>query len=71
VPLLSDWNCDATRAFDVAQDYRGFRNVSARSVFVVDSSGVVRYARVYENDEIPDFEDALAAASDLAESAAQ
>jgi len=71
VPLLSDWNGEATRAFGVAHEFRGFHDVSARSAFVVDSNGVVRFARRYETDEVPDFDDAVAAASALAREAAR
>jgi len=62
VPLLSDWNGDATRGFDVAFDYRGLRDVSARSAFLVDADGVVRATWSYETSELPDFDEILAAA---------
>jgi len=65
LPLLSDWNGDATRGFDVAFDYRGLRDVSQRSVFLIDGGGVVRGAWRYETSEIPDFDELLAAAKAL------
>ena len=65
MPLLSDWNGEATRAFDVAHEFRGFQDVSARSVFIVDRGGIVRFARAYETNEVPDFHDAVRAASAL------
>ncbi len=55
-PLLSDWNGDATRGFDVAFEFRGMRDVSARSAFVVDETGVVQAAWGYETSELPDFD---------------
>src|SRR5437667_12320731 len=61
-PLLSDWNAEAVRGFDVAQDFRGLRDVAQRSVFLVDPGGTVRRAWRYANDEVPDFEELLAAA---------
>jgi peroxiredoxin len=64
-PLLSDWNAEATRGFDVAFDFRGMRDVSARSAFLVDGEGVVRGAWRYDNSEVPDFDALLAAASAL------
>ena len=64
-PLLSDWNGDATRGFGVAHDYRGLRDVSERSAFLIDADGVVRGAWRYESTEMPDFDVLLAAARAL------
>ena len=61
-PLVSDWNGDATRGFAVAFDYRGLKNVSERSAFLIDRDGVVRAAWSYEPSEVPDFDVILAAA---------
>ena len=60
-PLLSDWNGDATQSFGVAYEHRGLRDVSARSAFVIDDSGVVRAAWRYEPAELPDFDEILEA----------
>ncbi len=64
-PLLSDWNGDATRGFDVAIEHRGLREVSARSAFLIDHEGVLRGAWSYETSELPDFDVLLAAARAL------
>src|SRR6266446_6305358 len=64
-PLLSDWNADAARGFDVAFDFRGLKEVSERSAFLVDSDGVVRGAWAYETSALPDFDVLLAAAQAL------
>ena len=64
-PLLSDWNAEATRGFGVAFDHRGMRDVSRRSAFLLDGDGVVRGAWEYENDELPDLDELLAAARTL------
>ena len=64
-PLLSDWNAEATRGFGVADEHRGFRDVSARSAFLIDASGTVRGAWRYETAELPDFDELLAAARAL------
>jgi len=64
-PLLSDWNAEATRGFDVAFDFRGLKDVSERSAFLVDSGGVVRGAWAYGTSELPDFDELLAAAQSL------
>jgi peroxiredoxin len=61
-PLLSDWNAEATHGFGVAFDFRGMRDVSARSAFLIDGSGVVRGVWAYETSELPDF-DVLVASS--------
>jgi peroxiredoxin len=60
-PLLSDWNGEATRGFDVAFDFRGLRDVSARSVFLIDRGGVVQAAWIYETSELPNFDEILEA----------
>lgn len=65
VPLLSDWNGDATHGFDVAFDYRGLKDVSARSAFLIDREGVVRATWRYETSEVPDFDEILQRARDL------
>jgi peroxiredoxin len=65
IPLLSDWNAEATLGFDVAFDYRGMRDVSARSAFLIDREGVVRGAWLYDNAELPDFDVLLEAARAL------
>src|SRR3979409_1615925 len=66
-PLLSDWNAEATQGFGVAFDFRGVREVSARSAFRVDREAVVRGAWPYETSELPDFDVLLEAARDMGE----
>jgi peroxiredoxin len=61
-PLLSDWNGDATRGFDIAFDFRGLKDVSERSAFLVDTDGTVRAAWAYGTSELPDFDEILRAA---------
>jgi peroxiredoxin len=63
--LLSDWNGEAVRAFGVARDYHGYRDVAARSVFLVDEAGSVRGAWRYDDGEVPDLDELLAAAGAL------
>jgi peroxiredoxin len=65
IPLLSDWNAEATHGFDVAFDYRGMRDVSERSAFLIDGDGVVRGAWLYDTAELPDFDVLLDAARAL------
>ena len=61
-PLLSDWNAEAIHAFDVAQDFRGLRDVAERTAFLVDADGTVRGAWRYDTSEVPDFDVLLEAA---------
>jgi glutaredoxin-dependent peroxiredoxin len=61
-PLLSDWNGDATRGFDIAFEFRGLKDVSERSAFLVDTDGIVRAAWAYDTSELPDFDEILNAA---------
>jgi peroxiredoxin len=65
VALLSDWNAEAVRAFGVAQDYRGMREVAERSAFLVDRDGIIRGAWSYETGVVPDFDELLSAARSL------
>jgi peroxiredoxin len=60
--LLSDWNGEAVRGFEVARDYRGMKEVAERTAFLIEASGVVRGAWRYEDSEVPDFDELLAAA---------
>src|SRR5437868_10657206 len=65
-PLLSDWNAEATRGFEVAHEFNGLRDVAERSAFLVDRGGVVRRAWRYGTAEVPDVDELLAAASETA-----
>src|SRR5918996_5674540 len=64
-PLLSDWNGEATDGFGIAHEYRGFRGVSERSAFLVDTGGTVRGAWRYESSEVPEMDALLSAARAL------
>ena len=61
-PLLSDWNGDAARGFDVAFEFRGLRDVSGRSAFLIDADGIVRGRWSYETSDVPDVDELLRAA---------
>jgi peroxiredoxin len=61
--LLSDFNGDATRGFGIGHEFRGLREVSQRTAFLVDRDGTVRGAWLYETGEVPSFDELLAAAS--------
>jgi peroxiredoxin len=65
LPLVSDWNADATRGFGIAREHRGMKDVSERSAFLIDRGGTVRGAWRYEPGEVPDFDELLAAAQAL------
>ena len=64
-PLLSDWNAEATRGFDVGFEHNGMRDVSRRSAFLLDADGIVRGAWAYRNDELPELDELIAAARAL------
>jgi glutaredoxin-dependent peroxiredoxin len=64
-PLLSDWNAEAIHAFGIAQEFRGFKDIARRSAFLVDRSGTVRGVWRYDDVEVPDFDELLAAAKKL------
>jgi peroxiredoxin len=65
MPLLSDWNGDATRAFGVAFEFRGLSEVACRSAFLVDTDGTVRGSWRYEPSDVPDLDELLGAARAL------
>jgi peroxiredoxin len=65
IALLSDWNGEAVRGFDVVQEYRGMRDVAERTAFLVDRDGIIRGAWRYETGQVPDFDELLAAARAL------
>ena len=65
VPLLSDWNGEAVRGFDVAHERRGMRDVAERSAFLVDEGGIIRGTWLSESDQLPDLDELLSAARSL------
>lgn len=62
-PILSDFNREASRAWDVLyEDFYGLEGVSKRAAFVVDADGRVTWAWVTEDAEVlPPFEEILEA----------
>jgi len=60
-PLLSDFNKEAARAYDVLYETfpsYGMQGVSKRAAFVIDKEGVVRYAEICTNPrELPHFDE--------------
>jgi peroxiredoxin len=61
-PLVSDWNAEAVRGFGIAREFRGYRDVAERSAFLVDPDGTIRRAWAYDDSEVPDVDELLAAA---------
>jgi peroxiredoxin len=57
-PLLSDFNRQAIKAYDVVHhDFAfGYKDVARRATFVIDENGIIRYAHAMENiGEVPDM----------------
>jgi peroxiredoxin len=57
--LLSDFNKEVSSAYGSLYEMFGYnmKGVSKRSAFVIDKTGIVRYAEVLENaGALPDFE---------------
>jgi peroxiredoxin len=61
VPLLSDWNGEATRAFGIAFEPLGMRDVSARASFLVEDGTTIRQSWMHGR-ELPDLDAVIAAA---------
>jgi len=59
-PLLSDFNKDASKAFDVLYETFpafGMQGVSKRAAFVIDAEGTVKYAEICATPgDLPNFE---------------
>jgi peroxiredoxin len=65
-PLLSDWNAEAVRTFGVAQTLDGLADTPVRAVFLADAGGVIRFARRYDDSEVPDVGELLDQAEGIA-----
>jgi len=63
VPLLSDWDGEATRGFDVTRELNGMRDVPARCAFLIEGDTV--RAAWHLGSDLPDIDAAIAAASSL------
>jgi peroxiredoxin len=61
VPLLSDWNGDATRGFDVAFEPLGMADVAARSAFLIRDGATIEAAWML-GSQLPDIDAVIAAA---------
>ena len=68
-PLLSDWGGAVSSEWGVRYDvWKEHEGVAKRSLFVVDTDQVVRYAWVTDDATIlPDFEEAVAVVQSLVE----
>lgn len=64
VPLLSDWNGEATRTFGVAMEPLGMEDVAARSAFLIKDGEMIKDAWMLGR-ELPDIDAVIAAASAL------
>jgi glutaredoxin-dependent peroxiredoxin len=61
VPLLSDWNGEATRAFDIAFELHGMEGVAARSSFLIEDGETIREAWML-GSELPNVDAVIEAA---------
>lgn len=57
-PLLSDFNKEVSAAYGAQfEELLGFRGVAKRSAFVIDKTGIVRFASVSDDPTVlPDFD---------------
>jgi peroxiredoxin len=62
VPLLSDWNGEAIRAFGIAFEPLGMADVAKRSSFLIEDGSTVVEAWML-GAELPDIDAVVAAAS--------
>jgi len=66
-PLLSDFNKEAIKLYDVVNpDMIGLKNIAKRAVIVIDKKGIVRYREVLEDARNePNYDALRKALSDL------
>ncbi|HUH16271.1 MAG TPA: redoxin domain-containing protein [Gaiellaceae bacterium] len=65
VELISDWNGSLVKRFGASQTRRWMEGVPRRSAFLVGEDGTVLRSWRYEDSEVPDFDELLAAARAL------
>ena len=65
VPLLSDWNGALAKRFGASRTWRWLEGVPRRSAFLVGEDGTVLGSWRYEDSEVPDFDELVAAAQSL------
>ncbi len=65
LPLLSDWNGALAKRFGAAQVWRWMEGVPRRSAFLVGEDATVLESWRYEDSEVPDFDELLAAVRGL------
>jgi alkyl hydroperoxide reductase subunit AhpC len=60
-PLCSDFypHGEVTRKFGILREEPPVPGISERAAFIVDKSGVIRFAKVYPIDQLPDIEGLL------------
>lgn len=63
-PLLSDWNGESIRAFDVAFEPLGMVDVAVRSAFLIRDGETIEAAWLLGR-ELPDVDAIVAAAREL------
>jgi peroxiredoxin len=61
VPLLSDWNGEATRAFEIAFEPLEMQDVASRTAFLIEDGTTIRESWMLGR-ELPDIEAVVAAA---------
>jgi len=66
IPLLSDFNREVIRKYDVVQSEfaHGQKDVAQRAVYLIDGEGVIRYVEVTENPGVQINFDALRKATE-------
>lgn len=68
-PLCSDFypHGEVTKMFGILRDEPPVPGISERAAFIIDKQGLIRFARVYPIDQLPDLDGLLAALKKIAE----
>ena len=63
VPLCADFypHADVTQAFGILRESAPVPGISERAAFIVDKTGKIIFARVYELDQMPKVDELIAA----------
>ena len=66
-PLCSDFypHGEVTRQFGILREEPPVPGISERAAFIVDKAGVIRFAKVYPIDQLPNVEELLQALREL------
>src|SRR5437868_15347669 len=72
-PLLSDFypHGEIASTYDVVREGSGIRGINERAIYIIDKTGKIVFAQLYELGEAPDNRDVMVVLERLAPASAQ